>query len=141
MSYAGLLSFVYAELPVRDPRRVAAVEWLEKHFTLEENPGLGEQGLYYYYHLMAKALAASRSTPDASATPAQGEPGSVVSANSESNRGRIPLEWESGLALKLLQLQSGDGSWRNKNGRWMESDPVLVTAYSMLTLQLVRPRL
>jgi squalene-hopene/tetraprenyl-beta-curcumene cyclase len=141
MSYAGLLSFIYAELSPRDPRMVAAVDWLEKHFALDENPGLGEQGLYYYYHLMAKALAASRDTLGGSVASARPVSGSVVSVDAAASQGRIPPEWASGLALKLIQLQSGDGSWSNKNGRWMESDSVLVTAYSMLSLQLVRERL
>jgi len=120
---------------------VAAVDWLEKHFALDENPGLGEQGLYYYYHLMAKALAASRDTLGGSVASARPVSGSVVSVDAAASQGRIPPEWASGLALKLIQLQSGDGSWSNKNGRWMESDSVLVTAYSMLSLQLVRERL
>jgi squalene-hopene/tetraprenyl-beta-curcumene cyclase len=45
------------------------------------------------------------------------------------------------LALKLLQLQSGNGSWANRNSRWMEADPVLASAYSMLALELIRARL
>lgn len=122
MSYAGLLSFIYAELSPADPRMKAAREWLGANFTLEENPGLGEQGLFYYYHLMAKALAASG--------------GDVA-----PGKNRVPEGWAKDLALKIVQLQSGNGSWANKNGRWMEADPVLATAYSMLTLELIRERL
>lgn len=122
MSYAGLLSFIYAELSPADPRMTAALEWLGANFTLEENPGLGEQGLYYYYHLMAKALVASN-------------------GDSEAAMGRVPAGWRQELAQKLLQLQGGNGSWANRNGRWMEADPVLATAYSMLTLELIRQRL
>jgi squalene-hopene/tetraprenyl-beta-curcumene cyclase len=122
MSYAGLLSFIYAELPPADPRMKAAHEWLDSHFTLEENPGLGEQGLYYYYHLMANALVAA-------------------GPRAESGKARVPEGWAADLALKLVQLQSGNGSWSNKNGRWMEADPVLATAYSMLALELIRERL
>ena len=33
-----------------------AYEWIQKNYTLDENPGLGQQGLFYYYHTMAKAL-------------------------------------------------------------------------------------
>lgn len=60
MSYAGLLSFIYAELSDDDPRVVAVRDWLSRNYTVEENPGMEAQGLFYYYHTMAKALATSR---------------------------------------------------------------------------------
>ena len=41
-----------------DPRITAAMTWLKKTYTLDENPGLGKQGLFYYYHTFAKALDA-----------------------------------------------------------------------------------
>lgn len=138
MSYAGLLSFIYAELPPGDPRMLAAIDWLEKHFALDENPGLGEQGLYYYYHLMAKAMAAYGNVSKGRNPTDQTELSDAVAA---PPKGRIPADWARRLALKLVQLQAGNGSWANGNGRWMESDPVLVTAYSMLSLQLIRERL
>ena len=53
MSYAGLLSFIYAEMDAKDPRVVAVREWLKEHYTIHENPGMGPQGLYYYYHTMS----------------------------------------------------------------------------------------
>src|SRR5262249_52446897 len=56
MSYAGLLSYIYADLKHDDPRVSAVMDWLKGNFTLDENPGLGQQGLFYYYHTMAKAL-------------------------------------------------------------------------------------
>jgi len=56
MSYAGLLSYIYADLEVTDPRVQAVYDWLRQNYTLAENPGMGKQGLFYYYHTMAKAL-------------------------------------------------------------------------------------
>src|SRR5690606_37638671 len=56
MSYAGLLSMIYADVDQSDPRVKAVIDWLEENFAVVENPGLGLQGLYYYYHTMAKAL-------------------------------------------------------------------------------------
>lgn len=115
MSYAGLLSLVYAKVGPDDPRVKAVKEWLGRNYTLDENPGMGAQGLYYYYQAMAKALGAS-------------------------TFGDFPLEggrevdWRSELGNKLLTLQREDGSWVNSNGRWMESDPVLVTSYTLLAL-------
>ena len=49
MSYAGLLSYIHADLKKDDPRVTAVYEWLSRNFTLDENPGLGASGLYYYY--------------------------------------------------------------------------------------------
>ena len=58
MTYAGLKSMVYAGVKADDPRVKAAVKWLQSNYSVEENPGLGTAGLYYYYNLMAKALDA-----------------------------------------------------------------------------------
>ena len=58
MSYAGLKSMIFAGLKADDPRVVAAMKWAQEHYTLTENPGLGDEGLFYYYHLFGKALAA-----------------------------------------------------------------------------------
>ena len=56
ISYAGLKSYIYADLKQDDPRVKAVIDWLGRHYTLDENPGMGKQGLYYYLHLMTKAL-------------------------------------------------------------------------------------
>ena len=44
----------HARRPARQggPRRTS-----RKHYTLDENPGLGQQGLYYYYQTFAKTMA------------------------------------------------------------------------------------
>ena len=118
MSYAGLLSFVYADLDQSDPRVSAVLEWLGKNYTLKENPGLGEQGLYYYYHTMAKALSAA-------------------------GIDKLPLkdggeaDWRRDLATLLVSNQKPDGSWINENSRWWENDPHLVSAYVILTLEQI----
>lgn len=118
ISYAGLLSFIYAKVSANDPRVLAVKEWLGKNYTVAENPNMGNQGLYYYYQTMSKALTAA-------------------------NVGKLKLEngsevdWRKDLGEKLLATQRGDGSWINENGRWMESNPVLVTAYTVLSLEQV----
>ena len=89
----------------------------EKNYTLEENPGMGPQGLYYYYHTMAKALSAAGIDE-------------VPTKNGS-------MKWREPLALKLINLQRRDGSWENENGRWWEKDPALVTSYAMLTLEMI----
>ena len=58
MTYAGLKSMIYAGVSPDDPRVKAAHEWIRKNYTLEQNPGMGDAGLYYYYHTFAKALSA-----------------------------------------------------------------------------------
>ncbi len=118
MSYAGLLSFIYAKLSPEDPRVVAVLDWLNRNYTLEENPGMGAQGLYYYYQTMAKALTAANID---TLTTAEGK----------------TRDWRKELAVQVLQNQREDGSWVNDNGRWMESNPVLVTSYMVLALQQI----
>lgn len=122
MTYGGLLSFIYADLQKDDPRVTAALDWLSKNYTLEENPGMGRAGLYYYYHLAAKGLATlgMRELP-------------VVDGKK--------INWPRDLALKLIGLQNGDGSWVNDTARWMEKDPVLVTSYCVLTLEIIHNQL
>lgn len=115
MSYAGLLSMIYAELEPGDIRVEAVKDWLGRNYTLEENPGMGLQGLYYYYQTMAKAL-------------------SVAGIDELKRDGGKPADWRRDLANALLTRQRENGSWVNSNGRWMESDPILVTSYSVLAL-------
>ena len=57
MTYAGLKSMIYAGLTRDDPRVKAALTYIANHYSLDENPGLGQQGLYYYYHTFAKTMS------------------------------------------------------------------------------------
>ncbi|MBX3426012.1 MAG: terpene cyclase/mutase family protein [Pirellulales bacterium] len=115
MTYQGLKSMLYAGVDRNDPRVRAAVAWLAKHYTLEENPGMGLQGLYYYYHTLAKALAA------------YGEPTFVDDAGTVH-------DWRSDLTAALAERQHPDGSWFNDADRWLEGDPNLVTGYALMAL-------
>lgn len=115
MSYAGLLSFIYADLEKDDPRIVAVMDWLSRNYTLAENPGLGQQGLYYYYQTIAKALSA-------------------VGVDKLTLPDGREADWRAELSRKLLATQREDGSWINENSRWWENDPVLVTSYTVLSL-------
>jgi squalene-hopene/tetraprenyl-beta-curcumene cyclase len=118
ISYGGMLSYIYADLQRDDPRVIAVFDWLRRNYTLEENPGMGPQGLFYYFHTMTKALSAygvnRLSTPD----------------------GRM-IDWRKEVAMRLINLQQRDGSWSNDNGRWWEKDPALVTAYAVLSLEMI----
>ena len=125
MTYAGLKSMIYAGLTKDDPRVKAAWEWVGENWSLDENPGmrlnkpeLATQGLYYYYHTMAKALNAYN---EPTITDAQGN----------------AHDWRVEFVEKLSKLQKPDGSWAGEK-KWMEDNPVLVTAYMVLALQEVQ---
>ena len=118
MSYAGLMSLIYAKVSANDPRVIAVKEWLGKNYTLAENPGMGTQGMYYYYQTMAKALAAAK----------------IDQLKLENGK---EVDWRAELAGKLLSCQRENGSWVNANGRWMESNPVLVTSFCVLSLEQI----
>ena len=120
MTYAGLLSFIYAKVDRDDPRVQSAVDWIKKHFTVEENYGMEQQGLFYNYHTMAKALKV------------YGEP-IIVDAKGVSH------DWYRALAEKLIELQNPEGWWVNETSRWMERDRVLVTAYAVIALATAYP--
>lgn len=118
ISYAGLLSFIYAKMSPDDPRVVAVKEWLGKNYTVSENPNMGQEGLYYYYQTMSKALGAA----------------GISELKLENGK---TADWRSDLGNKILANQRENGSWVNDNGRWMESNPVLVTAYTVLSLEQI----
>ncbi|NMC20228.1 MAG: hypothetical protein GYA33_07375 [Thermogutta sp.] len=120
MTYAGLKSMIYAGLTADDPRVKAARDWIAKNYDLESNPGLGQQGLYYYYHTFAKTMDAL------------GEP-LFTDAAGKSH------DWRAELFDALRKRQRPDGSWVNEADRWMEGDPNLVTAYSLMALSYCRP--
>ena len=116
MTYAGLKSMIYAGLDKDDPRVQAAMDFIRDHYSLSNNPGMGYQGLYYYYHTFAKALDAA---------------GVEILYDAEGN----PHDWRAELVAALAERQQPDGSWVNEqSGRWMEGDRQLVTAYALLAL-------
>ena len=119
MTYAGLKSMIYAGLTEDDPRVKAAITYIAAHYTLDENPGLGQKGLYYYYHTFAKALAMLNK---AEITDAKG----------------VKHPWRADLTQALAKRQNPDGSWVNPADRFMEGDASLVTAYSLLALGFAR---
>ena len=121
MTYAGLKSLIYCGVSPEDPRVKAAVAWVMKHYSIDENPGLGQAGLYYYYHAFAKALDA------------------LGQEQIEDAAGQKHA-WRSELATALVARQRPDGSWFNDQRRWMEGDANLVTGYALLTLHYCKPQ-
>ncbi|MFM8470037.1 MAG: cycloartenol synthase [Limisphaerales bacterium] len=117
-SYAGLLSYIYADVKRDDARVTAVLDWLRANYTLAENPGMGPQGYYYYVHLMTKALTAAG-----------------VQELATKDGGKI--NWRRDVALRLMNLQKPDGSWMNDNARWWEKETALTTSYSLIALELL----
>ena len=118
ISYAGMMSFAYARVEKDDDRVRAVIDWLGSNYTLDENPGMGQEGLYYYYHLMAKALSAQK----------------VEFLKREDGN---MFQWRRDLAKRLISLQKKDGSWQNPTKRWMEGNPVLTTSYVLVALAIL----
>jgi len=58
VTYAGFKSYLYAGLTAEDPRVQAAFDWSMKHWTLQENPGIGSDGYYYFLVMFARAMDA-----------------------------------------------------------------------------------
>ncbi len=115
MTYAGLKSMIYAGLKPDDPRVKAATAYIARHYTLDENPGLGQRGLYYYYQTFSKTMALL------------GKP-AFVDAEGRSH------DWRADLFAALAARQGPNGSWVNKADSFMEGDANLVTAYGLLAL-------
>ena len=119
MTYAGLKSMLYAKLDRNDVRVRKALDWIRRHYTLEQNPNMpddqGKQGLFYYYHTFARALDA------------WGED-ILIDADGKPHR------WRAELTDRLISMQNQDGSWINVADRWQEGNPHLVTAYAVLSL-------
>ena len=120
MTYAGLKSMIFAGVNSDDPRVKAAFNWIQQHYSLDENPGMADAGLYYYYNTFGKALEAMKIDQF---------------IDSKGNK----HDWRAELRDAVIKRQQADGSWLNKNARWMEGDPNLVTGYALLTLSHCKP--
>jgi len=117
ISYNGFLSLIFCEVKRDDPRIVSVVDYASRHWTLDENPGLDQGSLYFYFNVMSRSLAAA----NMDAIPRKD--------------GGAPIAWGEELVKRLTTLQKEDGSWSNTDNRWWESDPSLVTSYALLALQ------
>jgi squalene-hopene/tetraprenyl-beta-curcumene cyclase len=116
MTYAGFKSFMFAGLSQNDIRVRAAFDWIRRNWTFDENPGLGQQGLYYYYHAMARALRIAQQH---------------IVLDDQGNE----HNWREELIDAITHRQRDDGSWRNDADRWLEGDPVMATIYALLSLE------
>jgi squalene-hopene/tetraprenyl-beta-curcumene cyclase len=115
MTYAGVKSYLYCNVTRTDPRVVSAWGWLRANYSVTENPRMGSDGLYYYYHTMSKTLSVW---------------GDRVFVD---NKGQKRV-WARDLSAAIIGRQKADGSWTNANARWRENDPALVTGYALVSL-------
>jgi squalene-hopene/tetraprenyl-beta-curcumene cyclase len=115
MTYAGYLCYVYARLGKDDPRVKGALKWICDNYTLDENPGIKQDGYYYYLLTFATAMHA------------RGE------ATLKDKDGK-EHHWAKELGAKLISLQAEDGSWLNKADRWQEGDKIICTAFGLRAL-------
>jgi squalene-hopene/tetraprenyl-beta-curcumene cyclase len=120
MTYGGFKSYLYAALKRDDERVRLAYGWIRRNYTVRENPGIGSDGQYYYYLVFARALAA------------WGLP--TVETIGEGGAAE-ERDWANDLIDQLESMQSADGSFKSVDERWMEDNPVLITAYSLIALQ------
>jgi squalene-hopene/tetraprenyl-beta-curcumene cyclase len=126
MTYAGVKSLIYCGVSKDDPRIKKAYEWIQKHYTVDRNPGMPEVrsqwGLYYYYHAMAKCL-------------------DVLGVDEVVDSDGHKHNWRADLIEALAKRQRPDGSWANEHEpHWREGDPNLVTGYALMALSHCKPR-
>lgn len=115
MTFAGLKSLVFSQVPKDDPRVKAAWGWIQKNYDFTSHPGLGTTTYFYYLHTAASALEA------------MGEPYVPDEKGKKRN-------WAQDLSSRLVAVQRADGSWKNDNGKYWEDNPVLVTSRALVAL-------
>jgi squalene-hopene/tetraprenyl-beta-curcumene cyclase len=118
VTYAGLLSYSWANVKKDDQRVQAVSKWIRDNYTVDENPGMGQKTVYYYYMVFAKALQAL------------GEP-TIVDSRGRSHN------WREELGRKLLSLQNPEGFWVNPVADEMQDNKVLVTSFTMSAVQAI----
>lgn len=117
--WAALLNHLYAGIDKNDPRVQSSLNGITEHWTLEEVPGAGQDGLYYFYIVLAKGLALY---------------GQDLLTLADGRQ----INWRTELVRKLINLQKTDP--KTGNGFWGDGDPILATTYSLLALEVALNR-
>ncbi len=124
MTYAGVKSLIYCGADKDDPRVKKAFEWIQRNYSVDQNPGMPEVrsrwGLFYYYHTMAKCL-------------------DVLGVDEVVDAKGRRHDWRAEITAALAKQQRADGGWVN-DGHWMEADPNLVTGYALMALGHCKPK-
>lgn len=122
----GLRSLFYVGLSPTSKRVQAALKWLERNLTLEQNPGFSPDQLtqfkrgifYYYYHSLAKALIFRK-----------GKKYVLINFNQGN--------WHHQMIARLKQLQRPGGEWVNKVSGMGEEHAILSTSFALLALSQI----
>jgi squalene-hopene/tetraprenyl-beta-curcumene cyclase len=121
MTYAGMLSLIYADVDRDDPRVRSAFEWSRRNWTVSENVPAGQEGFFYFINVLTKAMAAF---------------GEDIFTHENGEE----INWRVDVINELTRRQrideNGNGFWLNDDNRYWEGDPVLVTAYALIALQV-----
>jgi squalene-hopene/tetraprenyl-beta-curcumene cyclase len=122
MTYAMLKSYIYAGLTRDDPRVKAAWDWIQKNWTLEENPGMragdpgnAQYGMFYYLMTLGRAL-------------------NVYDQPIITDPNGVKHDWRVELIDHLARIQKPDGSFAGDR-KWMEDNPNLATSFALIALQ------
>jgi squalene-hopene/tetraprenyl-beta-curcumene cyclase len=115
-TYAGIMSYAWSNVKKTDPRVQAVMKWVRNHYTVDENPGVGQKTVYYYYMVFAKALQA------------MGDP-IIVDAKGRRHN------WREDLGRKLIALQHPEGYWVNPVKDELQDNKVLVTTFTMMAIE------
>jgi squalene-hopene/tetraprenyl-beta-curcumene cyclase len=115
-TYAGIMSYSWSNVKKNDERVKAVLKWVRNNYTVDENPGVGQKTLYYYYMVFAKALQAV------------GE-NEIVDAKGQRHN------WRDDLGRKLLSLQHPEGHWVNEDKAELQDNKVLVTSFTMMAIE------
>ncbi|MCC5843332.1 MAG: terpene cyclase/mutase family protein [Verrucomicrobia bacterium] len=121
MTYAGMLSLIYADVDRNDPRVRSAFEWSTRNWTVTENMPADQEGYYYFINVLTKAMA-------------------TFGQDIFTRENGEEVNWRVDVINELVRRQridaNGNGFWLNDDNRYWEGDPVLVTAYALIALQV-----
>jgi len=137
MTYALIKTYIYLDVDKDDPRLRAALEWANKNYQFEVNPGMlprqRKEGLFYFYQAMAKTYDLLDVTTLDLGKKSGGE-----------------TDWRADLFHAIRErAQVSDqyknvpakAFWINEAPRWAEGIPHLTTSYMLTTLKRIHDSL
>lgn len=118
ITFSGINSLLFCHVQDHDTRLQETLKWLQNNFEVEQNPGMGQIAIYYYFYNVAKALEA-------------------LGVQKIQHISGQNLDWKRELASELLFRQHQNGSWENTEIKYMENNPILATAYALNSLNII----
>ncbi|MBA4388545.1 MAG: hypothetical protein C0404_11225 [Verrucomicrobia bacterium] len=116
ITYSGLLALIHANVSKDDVRVRSTFDWATRNWTIDENPGMGQQALFFFYNVLSKSLTA-------------------FGQDTIPAKDGKQINWKVELAKKIISMQDSNGCWENKVNRYWEGDKVLATAYCLVALE------